>query len=262
MARSVVLPLFLAGVVAGVMAGALTLVATPMTGAMANATEAPPCAPLVHDDNAYTVCTIDPDRYALKLYWDDPAGRAYRWFDELPESHQGRPIAFAMNAGMYDADLAPVGLYVEDGRERRRLNTNQGPGNFHLLPNGVFYMADGRAGVMETERFARAGLSVDLATQSGPMLVIDGDIHPRFIPGGDSRKRRNGVGVTAEGEIVFAISEGYVNFWDFGRLFRDRLNADNALFLDGSMSSLFVPAMGREDRRRPMGPIIAAYARD
>lgn len=247
-----------------ILAGAFALVsASPTPEAYAESvSEATPCAPLVHADNAYTVCTIDPERYVLKLYWDGPDGAPYRWFDNLPASHQGGPIAFAMNAGMYDADLAPVGLYIEDRRERRGLNTNQGPGNFHLLPNGVFYMSNGRAGVMETERFAQADLAVDLATQSGPMLVIDGEIHPRFIPGGTSRKRRNGVGVTAEGDIVFAISEGFVNFWDFGRLFRDRLDTDNALFLDGSMSSLYAPAIGREDRRRPMGPIIAAYARD
>lgn len=242
--------------------GLLVMMTVLAKGASTGASDTSPCAPVVYADNAYTVCTIDPERYVMELYWDDANGTPYRWFGDLPASHQGRPIAFAMNAGMYDTGLGPVGLYIEDGHERRSLNTNQGPGNFHLLPNGVFFMADGRAGVMETERFSRAGLAVDLATQSGPMLVIDGEIHPRFIPGGTSRKRRNGVGVTADGMIVFAISEGLVNFWDFGHLFRDHLGTDNALFLDGTMSSLYAPAIGREDRRRPMGPIIAAYARD
>lgn len=227
--------------------------------AEADSSVAGPCAAVSHEGNAYTVCTIDPERYELRLFWDDPAGEPYRWFRDLPRISSGGRIAFAMNAGMYDGDLAPVGLYVANGQERKSLNTNDGPGNFHLLPNGVFFIADGRAGVMETERFAREAPAVDLATQSGPMLVIDGEIHPRFIPGGTSRKRRNGVGVTDDGEVVFAISDGFVNFWDFGRLFRDRLGTDNALFLDGSMSSLYAPAMGREDRRRPMGPIIAAY---
>jgi uncharacterized protein YigE (DUF2233 family) len=83
---------------------------------------------------------------------------------------------------------SPVGLYVEDGREMVRANTSAGPGNFHMRPNGVFYVSGEVAGVLETRSFITRRLQVDFATQSGPMLVIDGKVHNRFARYGGSRK--------------------------------------------------------------------------
>ncbi|HSP23971.1 MAG TPA: phosphodiester glycosidase family protein, partial [Saliniramus sp.] len=167
-----------------------------------------------------------------------------------------------MNAGMYHADMTPVGLYVEGGAELSAVNTDDGFGNFFLKPNGVFFIGtDGQAGVMETEAYAQAGIAPQFATQSGPMLVIEGELHPRFIEDSDSYRRRNGVGVRENGAIVFAISDGLVNFHHFARLFRDELSIENALYFDGTMSSLYAPNLGRADAIRPMGPMIAAYLR-
>ena len=110
---------------------------------------------------------------------------------------------------------------------------------------------------METEAFARAALSPRAATQSGPMLVIDGNIHPRFLADGTSLQIRNGVGSLPDGRIAFAISKDPVRFNDFATLFRDRLHSRNALFLDGSISSLYAPEIRRHDRDAVMGTIIA-----
>lgn len=174
------------------------------------------------------------------------------------EKEAGRTVRFAMNGGMYDAALMPIGLYVENGAEMKSANTNDGPGNFHMLPNGVFYVKDGRAGVMETRRFVSSGLQPDHATQSGPLLVIDGAFHPRFLKDSDSRKYRNGVGITAKGgAVTFAISKEPVTFWEFATLFRDTLDCRDALFLDGTISSLYAPEIGRRDFLYPVGPIIA-----
>ena len=137
------------------------------------------------------------------------------------------------------------------------LNLSDGDGNFFMKPNGVFWLADGKAGVMETEAFARAGLSPREATQSGPMLVVDGRIHPRFLPDATSLQIRNGVGILPDGRVAFAISRDHVRFHDFATLFRDRLHCRNALFLDGSISSLYAPEIRRHDRRAVMGTIIA-----
>jgi uncharacterized protein YigE (DUF2233 family) len=225
----------------------------PLTSALA---QSGPCRPLLHEDAQYTVCTVDLRQYRLKLFWRGPDGEAYGSFDRLKAAHP--ELAFAMNGGMYHKDMSPVGLYVEDGRELKRANTANGPGNFHLKPNGVFFAGRDAAGVLETGQYLRRKPKAEIATQSGPMLVIDGALHPAFIEGSDDRKPRNGVGVNADG-VHFAISERPVNFHSFARLFRDKLGCENALFLDGgSASGLYSPDVGRNDwpPLEGYGPII------
>jgi uncharacterized protein YigE (DUF2233 family) len=93
------------------------------------------------------------------------------------------------------------------------------------------------------------------------MLVINGRIHPRFTATSDSLKIRNGVGVRDPRHVFFAISESAVNFYSFARLFRDKLACPNALFLDGSVSGLYAPALKRDDSWHLFGPIIGAVRR-
>lgn len=217
------------------------------------------CRTLAYLGDSYTVCTFDPAIDDIRLYAADEAGKPYGSFGALEAGlwSERRYIRFAMNGGMYEEDQTPVGLYVENGVERKALDTKSGWGNFRLLPNGVFYIVGGKAGVMETSAFAAAGLRPDFATQSGPMLVIDGALHPAFLADSDSLKVRNGVGVAQDGKVVFAMSDGAVRFHDFGTLFRDALGCRNALFLDGSISSLYIPEWHRRDSRFPLGPIVA-----
>ncbi len=159
---------------------------------------------------------------------------------------QNQNLLFAMNAGMFDENQRPIGLYIEDGVQSKKLNRRAGGGNFHLKPNGVFYVKDGKPAVVETEAFAKSGVKPDFATQSGPMLVINGKIHPKFSPTGTSRKLRNGVGIDDKGTVTFVISENAVTFWEFASLFKDDLASRNALFFDGSVSSLYAP--GRQSQ--------------
>ena len=142
------------------------------------------------------------------------------------------------------------------------VSTANGPGNFHLKPNGVFYVKGERAGVADTARYLRQKIKPDFATQSGPMLVIDGKIHPKISTDGPSQKIRNGVGVRDDGRTaIFAISERPVTFGSFARLFKDTLGCANALFLDGSVSSLYAPGINRSDISRPLGPLVGAVAK-
>lgn len=238
----------------------LTLLAAPFAHALPDPET--PCERVDFDGARFTVCSVDLATHVLRLFAADESGQPLGGFARLPESVGDAPLVFAMNAGMFDEGLEPIGLYVEDGVERAALNTNEGRGNFHLLPNGVFLVDDGVARVMTTRDFARARLSPELATQSGPMLVIDGALHPRFIPNSPSVKRRNGVGVGADGRVVFAISDGPVSFHHFARLFRDELGVYDALFLDGgSVPALYAPHLRRADGWRPLGPMIAAYVK-
>ena len=203
----------------------------------------------------FTICEVDPAAEDLRLFHSDSEGRAYGSFRSLT-SDRG-PLAFAMNGGMYHDDLSPVGHYVEEGVELMRVIPNAGPGNFGMLPNGVFCIEEARARVIETSEYVQESPDCRFATQSGPMLVIDGELHPRFIDGSDSRFIRNGVGASADGSrVVFAISEAAVNFHDFATLFRDRLGLDNALYFDGKVSRLHAPGIGRSDPGWAMGPIV------
>ena len=237
------------------------LSAQPAAPATRSAQASGPCAPVTSEDTTYTVCTIDLDRYELRLFLKASDGLPYGGFDRLKGAPDAAGLAMAMNAGMYAVDLSPVGLYVEGGREVKAANTADGPGNFHLKPNGVFYLAGNQAGILETGAYLRARPRATLATQSGPMLVINGRMHPQITQEGPSRKLRNGVGIRTGRVVVFAISESPVSFGAFARLFRDRLGCRNALFLDGSVSSLYAPALARQDFGRPLGPIIGAIAK-
>lgn len=170
---------------------------------------------------------------------------------------EGKRLAFAMNGSMYHPDRSPVGLFIEDGVEISRIVTSAGPGNFGLLPNGVFCIEDGRFTLIESRAFANAPLDCIHAVQSGPMLVIDGAFHPRFIETSDSRLIRNGVGVSADGKrAVFAIANTPVNFHEFARFFRDYLGLSQALYIDGNVSRLHAPEMRRSDWGALLGPIV------
>ena len=218
------------------------------------------CYPFKHDSNRYTICEVDVETEELRLFLRDDAGEILGHFSAVDRAIEGKGLSFAMNAGMYHPDRSPVGLYIENGTQEQRLYTNASPGNFGLLPNGVLCLNSTTANVIEALAFKAQNPSCQYATQSGPMLVIDGALHPRFIPDGTSRKIRNGVGTSADGQTaVFAISNQPVNFHDFGTLFRDHLALPNALFLDGSISRLFAKDLNRHDPGFQMGPMIAVF---
>jgi uncharacterized protein YigE (DUF2233 family) len=221
----------------------------------------PSCTDVRFEGQSYSTCRAGGDGLTLETFNLSKSGEPYRYFFGLEQELEddGKILRFAMNAGMYGEDFRPIGLYIEDGRQVKKLNRRNGGGNFHLKPNGVFYIADGKPGVMETEAFAKSGLKPDFASQSGPMLVVNGKLHPKFSPAGTSRKMRNGVGIDDRGNAVFVISEDPVTFYEFARLFRDGLNCRNALFFDGSISSLYARELGRNDSFMPLGPMVGAF---
>jgi len=230
---------------------------------LAAAADAPGCRDLVYRANTYVVCEVDLRQQRLKLFWKQANGKRYGTLWNVAFRTRGREgrMMFAMNAGMYSPERAPLGLYVENGRQLVAANTASDSGNFFLKPNGVFFVRSNRAGIAETGQYLQQRLRPDLATQSGPMLVIDGRLHPKFAEQGASRNIRNGVGVIDEHRVVFAISKKAVSFGDFARLFRDHLRCANALYLDGRISGLYAPLVLHKNVLMPMGPIIGAFGR-
>jgi uncharacterized protein YigE (DUF2233 family) len=220
---------------------------------------AEPCSVASFEQSQFIVCTVDPAKFEISLHHKDAAGKP--WGDIKRFAASKRPV-FAMNAGMYHDDLSPVGLYVERGEQRAPINVSDGAGNFFMKPNGVFGItADGKPFVVRSEIYALSKMSVSFATQSGPMLVIDGSIHPRFEPDGMSRNIRNGVGINVQGHAVFVISKDLVSFGKFARLFRDELRCQNALYFEGVVSAFAQSDSVVQGGTYPAGPIVAVFER-
>ena len=203
----------------------------------------------------FIVCT-PPDTRKLRLFAAGKAEAPHRAFRELPVDQE--KVVFAMNAGMYDEAGRPIGLAIVEGKQVHKIALKAGGGNFGLKPNGVFLVRkNGTAAIVKSERFRDDG-DVRLATQSGPMLVIGGKLHPRFDHDGTSLYIRNAVGIGPGGKPLFVITTDPVSFGKLARFYRDKLKAKDALFLDGSVSSLWDPANGRQDLVTDLGPIIVA----
>jgi uncharacterized protein YigE (DUF2233 family) len=223
-----------------------------------------PCRVDSYEERSFVVCEFDLRHYDLKLMWKKPDGEVYGSLQSIPHSNPSNSasLVFATNGGMYRPDRSPVGLYIENGRELQGAITASGSGNFYLKPNGIFFVSGNTAGILETGRFLQERPHADSATQSGPMLVIGGHIHPKFLSNSNSEKIRDGVGIADTRKVVFVISNDSVTFEVFAKFFRDQLHCPDALYLDGSISSIYAPSVQRADYLWPLGPIIAVYARE
>ena len=196
-------------------------------------------------------------RKKLELFLPEKKGEPNH-FTHLEErlKKKGRRLKFAMNSGIYDQEFRPSGLHISAGKTITKLNTedfvkeheDQLTPNFFLKPNGVFYlMESGAAGILETERYQQVNLRPKpmIATQSGPLLVEDKEIHHALNKESTSVLYRNGVGVTSDGKVVFACSvisreTGKTNLFHFAEMFRDKLKCPNALYLDGVISDIYI----------------------
>lgn len=164
--------------------------------------------------------------------------------------------AIRTNAGIFEPDLHPTGLLIADGVETHALNLGTGAGNFFLQPNGVFFIGEAGAAIVESSEFKPQG--VRQATQSGPLLVRRGELHPKFKPGSSNRLVRSGVGVKDAHTVVLAISRDEVSFFDFATFFRDELGCADALYLDGIISGLSVTRGAADDDTGPFAAAVVA----
>lgn len=190
----------------------------------------------------YSIIHVNLKTALIKMLWKNPAGVPY---GSLSEAYRqiGSDLLAVTNAGIYAENKTPLGLHIEGGITLRPLNLDNGEGNFYWKPNGVFYIANEGAGIMESESFnsldKRAGVTE--ATQSGPLLVTEGEVNPNLDPDSRSLYVRNGIGVKSADEVYILISEDEVSLYDFASVFANQLDCRNALYLDGCVSQLYLP---------------------
>jgi uncharacterized protein YigE (DUF2233 family) len=170
-------------------------------------------------------------------------------------------LLFATNGGMYKKDISPQGLCIVDGIVKSAIDIDSGEGNFYLKPNGVFYIkTDTKAVVCKTEDF-KYSKAIKYATQSGPMLVIDGEIHKAFSKGSTNLNIRNGVGILPNNEMLFAMSKKEINFYEFAEFFRSK-GCKNALYLDGFVSRTYCPNQNWIQTDGDFGVIIGVVSKN
>ncbi len=202
--------------------------------------------------HSYEIAAVDLHQANLRLFWKKPDGSRFADFEALQTflSSSNQRLVFATNAGIFDQTFAPCGLHVEAGAELSPLNLKDGVGNFYLKPNGVFYIDAAGAKIVDATKYEaqfqpgatqpgeNATSPIQLATQSGPLLLIDGSINPLFATDSSNRRIRSGVGVADDGRVIFAISKDPVTFYEFASLFQIEKCAQ-ALYLDGEISQFF-----------------------
>ena len=194
-------------------------------------------------DDLFLTYKVDLKKQDLRLYWKNDNNQNIGSIQNLKLWLEGknRILEFAMNAGMYKKDNSPQGLYIEKQKILSALDTTKASGNFYLKPNGIFYLTTNKtAAICRTEDFRNIE-KVEYATQSGPMLLIGGQIHPEFKKGSPNLNIRNGVGILPDGKVLFVLSKKEINFYDFANYFKS-LGCKNALYLDGFVSRAFAPS--------------------
>ena len=201
--------------------------------------------------------TVDLKKQDLKFYWKNPEGEIFNEFKKLKIflDKKKETLVFATNGGMFKKGFLPQGLFIENGKEVSKLDTvKNGYGNFYMQPNGIFYITNNNEGVVcETKKFKNK--NIKYATQSGPMLLIDGRVHDRFNKNSKNLNIRNGVGILPNGQLVFGMSKQKINFYNFANFFKS-LGCENALYLDGFISKTYLPEKNWKSEDGRFGVII------
>ncbi len=146
-------------------------------------------APAIEEKVEHADCGFRVVRVALEkleLVWKDEKGNAYRSFAKVIEAYaaKGKKVRFLMNGGIFQMGGTPCGLHIENGRTLHPLNLKNDEGNFFLKPNGVCWIEQTgnqmRASIAESASYQKHSATTKgrilNAVQSGPLLLIDGDI--------------------------------------------------------------------------------------
>lgn len=209
-------------------------------------------------DEDFVCYVADPKKETISFHYKNNQQTNFQNVNNLKQwfSSSSTELVFAMNGGMYKKDKSPQGLYIEKGQTIVKLDTASGEGNFYLKPNGVFHITNKKeAKIAATDVFI-ANTDIKFATQSGPMLLINGEIHAAFNKSSTNVNIRNGVGILPNGQVIFAMSKKEINFYNFASFFKEK-GCKNALYLDGFVSRTYCPNQNWIQTDGDFGVIIA-----
>ncbi len=184
----------------------------------------------------------------IRMYWKDSSGVPFMTFERLRKEHP--EAKFIINAGHFTHDFKPDGLYIENGQQLSPVKEILNPKiNLETMPMGVFYISPQGAFIKPLSgKFTQKGVS--FATQSSPMLVINGRVNPA-LPRGRHRLR-SGVGILPDGKVYFALLDMELRL--FARHFLDK-GCTQALCLNGDVSDVWIEGQSRKKYSR-FGPMI------
>lgn len=210
-----------------------------------------------YNDLNFTVVEVD-DLAKLRLFLNQQERKtSINYFTNIPlQLTQCEVMRFAMNAGMFHSNFNPVGLYLEKRQTQYSLNRHRGWGNFYLKPNGVLAWNSKQAIILSSSQYTKKKFNADYATQSGPMLVLNRQINPIFLPQGKSLKQRNAVGLKNQ-RLYFVITQQPVNFYTLASFMQNQLKLEQALYLDGSISAIYLAENQVNTQSHSFGPMFA-----
>lgn len=214
-----------------------------------------------YTDDIILSYVCDPNQQDIKMYWRNDSGEVFGNIGTLISKlgDKNNHLILAMNGGMYLEDQSPQGLYIENSKTIKATNTIKSAyGNFYMQPNGIFYIhKNGTAGVCKTDDIQKVS-NIQYATQSGPMLVHNGRINAHFNKNSSSTYIRNGLGILPDGKVLFAISSEKLNLYRFADFFKQN-GCENALYLDGFVSRIYLPERNIRQTDGAFGVIIAVF---
>ncbi len=199
-------------------------------------------------------CKFNPKDIQLKMvtFLEDEIGTIRGLLNQKED------LLFATNGGIFQKNYTTSGLLIKEGKMISKVNNKNGKGNFYLKPNGIFSIdKNNKASIVSTPNFDISSIEdINLAIQSGPLLVLENKIHPVFRESSKNVNIRNGVGVDTQGNIHFLISNERVNLYQFAQIFKDSLDCPNALYLDGFISEMYISNIRHPSFKRQFATIL------
>lgn len=220
------------------------------------------CAGKVYCYEDFIDFNVHPRYHKIELRLLDKTGQPLGSFANLKRELDGeeKELVFAMNAGIFMQNQMPLGLYIENGKTYRKINTRKHLyGNFYLQPNGIFLISNGKPHIIETSKYKTFANNhkIEFATQSGPLLLIAGKENQTLSKYGNHQTIRNAVCIDSQSKVTLSISKQPVSFGEMISHFKKNTNCYSALYLDGAISDAYSEENSIKDSYTSYGPLLA-----